>query len=140
MSDDELEKIMQKKYDEMLRHDIRKDEIESNAAGRTLVYLKDEDFDSFISEKRDVAIDFYADWCGPCKIMSPIFEEVAREVSSRVAFAKVNVDENPRISEKFYIMGVPTILYFKNGKLADKTVGLIPKTAFRQKIKEIFGA
>ncbi|MGQ9782160.1 MAG: thioredoxin [Nitrososphaeria archaeon] len=140
MSDDELEKILQKKYYEMLRYDRKVDDVGSDVAGKTLSYLRDENFDLFVSEKSDVAVDFYADWCGPCKIMSPIFEEVAKEVSPKVAFAKVNVDENPKTAEKFYIMGVPTILYFRNGKLADKTVGLIPKAVFRQKIKEIFGA
>jgi len=140
MPDEELEKIIQKKYDEMMRHDSKGNINTPKMSENLLFHLKDSEFDSFLREKKDLAVDFYADWCGPCKIMSPIFEEVAREASQKVTFAKVNVDENPLTAEKFYIMGVPTILYFKNGKFADKTVGVIPKAVFRQKIRDIFGA
>jgi len=139
MPDDELDKIMKKKYEEMVKHDPGVYVNISQATGKMLYHIGDSDFEQFLNEKKDLAVDFYADWCGPCKIMSPIFEEVANEVSSKVTFAKINIDDNPKTAEKFYIMGVPTILYFKGGKPADKTVGAIPKSAFRKKIREIYG-
>jgi len=139
MLDKELDKIMRKKYEEMVKHESPVEVDISRASGKMPYHIGDDDFEQFLNEKKDLAIDFYADWCGPCKIMSPIFEEVAKEVSPKVAFAKINVDDSPKIAERFYIMSVPTILYFKGGKPVDKTVGAIPKNAFRVKIKEIYG-
>lgn len=139
MPDEELDKIIEKKYDEMLKNERSADADVAETSGKILYHIGDSDFDQFLKAKKDMAVDFYADWCGPCKIMSPIFNEVANEISSKVSFAKVNVDDSPNTAEKFSIMGVPTVLYFKSGSLVDKTVGAIPKNAFRNKIKEIYG-
>jgi len=133
MSDEELSKILKRKYESFVSQSQYRD-----AEDHKLYHLDDEKFDSFLQERRNVIVDFFADWCGPCKIMAPTFEALAKEVAS-IAFAKVNVDENPVTSEKYYIMGVPTILYFKDGRLADKTVGVITRDAFRKKIKEVYG-
>ncbi len=139
MPDKELDKIMEKKYGEMLKNEHSADADVAVTSGKILYQIGDSDFDQFLKAKKDMAVDFYADWCGPCKIMSPIFDEVANEISPKVSFAKVNVDDSPNTAEKFSIMGVPTVLYFKSGSLVDKTVGAIPKNAFRNKIKEIYG-
>ena len=139
MLDEELDNVMRKKYEEIIKHEQPIKIDISQASEKMLYYIGDDNFEQFLNEKKDLAIDFYADWCGPCKIMSPIFEEVAKEVTPKVTFAKINVDDSTKTAEKFYIMGVPTILYFKGGKLADKTIGAIPKSAFRSKIKEIYG-
>jgi len=139
MPDEELDRIIKKKYEEIVKNEPSVDVNIPETSGKILYHIGDSDFDQFLNDKKDMAVDFYADWCGPCKIMSPIFEEIAKEVSPKVAFAKVDVDDNPETVQKFYIMGVPTILYFKGGNLADKTVGAIPKSTFINKIKEIYG-
>jgi thioredoxin 1 len=139
MPDEELDKIMEKKYKEMIKNGNSANTNVPEASGKILYDLGDSSFDKFLEYKKDIAVDFYADWCGPCKIMSPIFDEVAKEISPKVTFAKVNVDDSPNMAEKFSIMGVPTVLYFKNSGLVDKTVGAIPKNAFRNKVKEIYG-
>ncbi len=138
MSDRELDKIFRKKYEEILRHSNGENGSTMKSQKEKLCHLNDSDFDSFLMENKDLVIDFYADWCGPCKMMGPIFEQISNELSSRVAFAKVNVDENLAISRRYDIMGVPTILYFRGGRMIDKTVGAVPKEALRQKIREVF--
>ncbi|MEM3403742.1 MAG: thioredoxin [Nitrososphaeria archaeon] len=132
MSDEELSRILKKKFNGIVSQS-QYQEVEK----QKLHHLNDGNFDSFLQEKKNVIVDFFADWCGPCKIMTPTFEALAKEVTS-ITFAKINVDENPATSEKYYIMSVPTILYFKDGRLVDKTVGVIPKDIFRKKIKDVY--
>ena len=138
MPDRELDKIFRRKYEEILRHSNGENGSTIESQKEKLYHLNDSDFDSFLIEKKDLVVDFYADWCGPCKIMAPIFEQISNELSSKVAFAKVNVDENHVISGRYDIMGVPTILYFRGGRMIDKTVGAVPKEILRQKIREVF--
>lgn len=79
-------------------------------------------------------IDFWATWCGPCRRVAPIMEELAEEYAGRVAIAKCDIEENDELAEQFQIMSVPTILFFKNGQLADKLVGAAPKDDIKKKI------
>jgi thioredoxin 1 len=72
-------------------------------------------------------------------MMAPIFEQIAREYSPSIMFAKLNVDKSPDIAERFFIMGVPTIIYFKSGKVVEKIVGAVSKNILKQKIKEVYG-
>jgi thioredoxin 1 len=78
--------------------------------------------------------DFWASWCGPCKMMTPILEELAEKYEGKVTFAKVNVDENPRTSQQFGIMSIPTFLVTNKGKVLDVLVGAIPKEEFEKEI------
>ena len=84
-----------------------------------------------------VVVDFYADWCGPCKMMAPVFEEAQAEYEGRVVFTKVNVDENKEIAVENKIMGIPTLIFFKDGNIADRVTGVIDKGALYGKIDSL---
>ena len=90
----------------------------------------DADFDQDInSQKVPVVVDFGADWCGPCKQLDPILEEIAEENTDKFKVFKINIDENPMVPQKFGVRGIPTIMLFKDGKLIDTKVGSLPKIA-----------
>ncbi len=135
MEDKEIEKILSRKYLDMIKRSSKEEKSEK----KVLYYLDSTNFDKFLNENINVIVDFFADWCGPCKIMAPIFEQVAREYSPSIMFAKLNVDQSPDIAERFFIMGVPTIIYFKSGKAVEKIVGAVNKSILKQKIKEVYG-
>src|SRR3989344_2393665 len=99
--------------------------------------LDKKDFDDFI-EDGNTMIDFWAPWCNPCKILSPLIEEIAKEQKGKIKFGKVNVDNNFELSQRFQIFSIPTVLFFKNGKQVDRFSGAIPKADILKKIKENF--
>ena len=83
-----------------------------------------------------VFVDFYADWCGPCKMMSPVIDKLAEEYEGRIKVGKVNVDENGDLAVKYGIMSIPNMVFFKNGEVADRVVGAIPKPAMKEKFEK----
>ena len=85
-----------------------------------------EEYDALLNNNASVFVDFYADWCGPCKMLGPVVEQVARE-NTDVQFAKVNIDALPEIAERYGIMSIPTLLSFKGGKQVGSGVGFMPK-------------
>jgi len=87
-----------------------------------------------------VMVDFWAVWCGPCKMIAPIVEELAKEYAGKVKVAKLNTDENPDIASRHKIMGIPTIMFFKNGERVDEVVGAVPKTHLKSKIDSLLSA
>jgi thioredoxin 1 len=95
-------------------------------ASDKLKTLTDSNFDQEVRNGVTL-VDFWAEWCGPCRRIAPIVEQLAGEYEGRAAVAKLNVDENPNIPGRFMIRGIPTLLLFKNGQLADTLVGLAPK-------------
>lgn len=134
MESNEIEEILKKKYLDIIRKST-KEKDESNIVHS----LDSANFEKFINENENVVVDFFAEWCGPCKMMKPIFEQLAREISTSVKFAKLNVDQSPEIAERFFIMGVPTIIYFKSGRVVEKIIGAVSKDTLRQKIREVYG-
>lgn len=84
-----------------------------------------------------VVVDFWATWCGPCKIISPIVEELANEYEGKASFGKINTDENPDLASRFNIRGIPTLMFFKNGKNIDQLVGAVPKATLAAKIDSL---
>lgn len=96
----------------------------------------DANFETEVLKSDKVSVlDFWAEWCGPCRVIGPIVEELAQEYDGKANIGKVNVDENPEISAKYGIRNIPTILFIKNGEVVDKQVGAVPKNMLEDKLK-----
>ena len=91
-------------------------------------------FDSLLEGEKLVIVDFWATWCGPCRMLSPLLDEVEAEMGDKITVVKVNVDDADEIAMRYRIMSIPTLLFFKNGQVVDKTVGAMPKSTLVDKI------
>ena len=83
-----------------------------------------------------VVVDFWAEWCMPCHMISPIVEEIAKEYEGKIKAGKLNVDENPDVAGKYRVMGIPTLLFFNGGEVVDRIVGVVPKKVIEDKIEK----
>lgn len=107
----------------------------------TMKHFNESNFSAEVeSSSTPVLVDFYADWCAPCRILGPTVEELAREYNGRVSVGKLNVDESPAIPMRFGIMGIPTLLFFKDGKLVDRVVGLVRKADINRRLDSLLGS
>jgi len=92
-------------------------------------------FTELINDSKLVIVDFWATWCGPCRMISPLLDELEEEMADQITVVKVNVDDADEIAAQYRIMSIPTLLFIKNGQIVDKTVGAMPKPALADKIK-----
>ncbi|MFZ6012575.1 MAG: thioredoxin [Bacteroidota bacterium] len=102
--------------------------------GKAIV-LNDDNFDATINSDKPVLVDFWAEWCGPCKMIGPVVEELAGDYEGKAVVGKLNVDENPNVTARFGIRSIPTLLVFKGGQIVDKQVGAVPKSVLAQKLE-----
>lgn len=100
--------------------------------------VNDDNFEEVvIKSDKPVMVDFWAEWCGPCRMVAPIMEEISHEYAGKAIVVKCDVDSSPGVSAKYGIRNIPTILFFKDGKIADKQVGAVPKTSFVTKLNAL---
>jgi thioredoxin 1 len=125
MDDKELEKIKEEKIKKML---------DQTKAGVTK--LTSSSFDSFLNTDMPVVVDFWADWCMPCRMMAPVMDELAQAYEGKARFGKVNVDENSQIAGRYGIMSIPHFLIFKNGTRVEKIVGAVGRGPLENAIKK----
>lgn len=101
----------------------------------TTLHLTEASFDTEIGKHTEVLmVDFWAEWCQPCRAIAPALEELAQESKGSVSLAKVNVDDNPQLAARYGIRSIPTILFMKNGKVMDQVIGAVPKSQMKKKL------
>ena len=130
--DEELKRIREKKLKELMNR-ARETEMKNKLPSEPIV-LTDNSFNEAVENHSLVVVDCWAPWCGPCNIVAPVIEELARDYKGKIVFGKLNVDDNRDTALKYQIMSIPTLLVFKNGKLADRIVGAMPRSLLEPKI------
>lgn len=100
-------------------------------------YFNKENFDENIKLNTVVLVDFYADWCGPCKSLHPILEQTVEKIGNKAVVAKVNVDSNPELASRFGVRSIPALFYFKNGEVVQNTTGLVQSNEIVQKLEAL---
>ena len=132
---DDLQEIRNKKMEQLKKIYMNggKKNMDENMPD-TPLNISDSNIDSTVSKYPVIVIDCWAPWCGPCRMVEPVVEELARQMKGKVVFGRLNVDENPATSMKYGIMSIPSLLMFKNGQLIDTFVGAMPEPILKAKI------
>ena len=133
--DEELEDLRNKKMEQLKEKYMNGGKNMEENLPNTPLIVTDADIDEHTKKYPTVVIDCWAPWCGPCQMVGPVIEELAKEMQGKVVFGKLNVDENPATSAKHQIMSIPTLLVFKNGDLVYRLVGAYPKEELKKKLE-----
>jgi thioredoxin 1 len=131
--DNELEQIKQNKIRAILK------QAEQKQANTHPLTLTDENFESTVKTNPLLVVDFWAPWCSPCRMVGPVIEQLAAECAGKVAFGKMNVDENQLVPSSFSVMSIPTIVVFHHGKAVERIVGAYPKAQIEAAFKRYIG-
>lgn len=104
-----------------------------------VISITDENFQEMIKNSdKLILVDFWAEWCNPCKTLAPALEEASNDLGEKIIVYKLNIDENPNTPQKYSVRGIPTIIFFKNGEVVDRQVGVLPKSKLYEKIEDVF--
>jgi len=110
----------------------------NNLMAKDILEIGDSNFESEVLQSdKPVLVDFWAPWCGPCRAIAPIVEELAKDFGDKVKFTKCNVDENPTTPTKYGIKSIPTLIFFKNGEIQDKVIGIVAKSRLEEMISQV---
>lgn len=136
--DDELRNIMERKMNDLVKRNVMNNSSGGSKGSRevlaTPIRLTDTNFMDAVNKYSLLVVDFWAAWCGPCRMVSPTIEQLATELAGKVVFGKLNVDENPITANTFGIQSIPTIAIFKNGRNIDGFVGVVSKSQMQNRI------
>ncbi|MGD0951161.1 MAG: thioredoxin [Methanotrichaceae archaeon] len=132
---DELDEIRKKKMEKMMSEQNKPSMPKVEYPSKPVI-VTDSTLDAALNQYPLLIVDCWAEWCGPCRMIGPIIEDLAKELSGKAVFGKMNVDENMQTSNKYRISAIPTLLVFKDGKLLDKLVGAYPKATLAGKIQK----
>jgi len=138
--DEELRRLREAKLRKLMRRLAEREKKRGEAVLDRPVELTDESLDRFVEAHRLAVVDCWAPWCAPCRVLAPVIEELARDYAGRIAFGKLNVDENPLTPLRFNITGIPTLLVFKRGRLVDRIVGALPRPVLEARLRKHLGA
>jgi thioredoxin 1 len=134
----EIETINKRKFEELLleskRNKMRVEAIAPKPDGKPIP-LTDANFSNEVLKHQVMVVDFWAPWCGPCRMVGPVIEQLAHEYAGKVAFGKLNVDENPMVAGSYEIQSIPTMIAFQNGKPVDGLLGAVPKAQIENLFK-----
>lgn len=133
--DKDLEEIRKRKMEQLKKEFIKGDKKMEENLPNEPVKITDADIDDAIKKYETIVVDCWAPWCGPCRMVGPVIDELAKEMHGKLVFGKLNVDENPQTSMKHQIMSIPTLLVFKNGNLVERLVGAYPKEELKKKLE-----
>jgi len=132
--DKELEEIRKRKMENLKKQLKGENKMEENLPD-TPIKINDADFEDTIKKYNTIVVDCWAPWCGPCLMVGPVIEELAKEMKGKIVFGKLNVDENPTVSTKHQIMSIPTLLIFKKGNLVERFIGAYPKEELKKRLE-----
>ncbi len=131
--DEELKRIKQRKLEQLMKKAVEPENAKKPALKKP-IEVSDATFKEVIQNHSLVVVDCWAPWCGPCFMVAPVVEEMARDYAGKILFGKLNVDENRGVSMQYQIMSIPTLLVFKDGKLLDRIIGAMPRQMLEPKI------